>query len=77
MTTEEIPKLMFVDEWTEELLDKRIGQYHTYESEAKYVNSRFTSEIPIHPSISKALEKSGSSIHNASMLFIIQNTPIL
>ena len=47
MTTEAIPKLAFIDEWTEELLDQRLGQYHTIEDDSdtvtQFAYSRFVS----------------------------------
>lgn len=75
MATEKIPKLMFIDEWTEELLDKRLGPYQTFDKVESVENaekdkvvsnfeSRFVSEAPISPSLTNAFKKS-TSIHNA------------
>ena len=69
MTTEAIPKLAFIDEWTEELLDQRLGQYHTLEGDSKnatkFAYSRFVSEVPTPPVYQRTFHNN-TSIHNAS-----------
>lgn len=68
MTTEAIPKYLFIDESTEELYDKRIKKYTTFEEDhsgktKRIDNYHFINQLSLPTPIAHQIQTS-HSIHN-------------